>query len=415
MRALTLSTLAVLATGCIPKAYITVLEPADVALPKNIQTLAVIDRSRPSNVGQGILGTIEGALTGEAIGADREAGRQAVQGVADVIAASPRFDVVVPSFDRKGQGSNLFDRELSWESAKKICKANGAEGLVSLEALDSDSWIRQDHYIETYTDDNGRERRRTIHTAERETQVLTGWRVYSLNDAGLLDDMRDYAQASTWEEEGRTPEEARSRLPSQFDTVVSVGLESGVMYGQRIAPTYVDVARSFYAKGHDDLKQGKRYVRAGDWEGAEALWRGLIKSDDPKVRGRARFNLALSLEVQGELDRALETARKAAVDLHNGLSRQYVRTLEWRISDQRRLDEQMAPAPAPKPAPAPAEAPPRAVPVGSSPPPPKEAPVSRDGPVEDEKDDAPVGRDTAKKDETPVGRGQGGDSDDKDE
>ena len=56
--------LVALATGCMPKTSLEVLRPADVALPPHIEKLAVIDRSRPANLGQGVLGTLEGLVTG---------------------------------------------------------------------------------------------------------------------------------------------------------------------------------------------------------------------------------------------------------------------------------------------------------------------------------------------------------------
>ena len=338
---------AVFGVGCVPNAYISVLEPADVALPAHVETLAVMDRSRPANVGQGILGTIEGAITGEAIGADRDAGREALRGLTETIEASPRFEVVVPPFDRKTSESNLFDRELSWKTVRRVCKDYEAQALVALEALDSDSWIEEGSRIETDTDDNGREVKRKVFTARRETRVLSAWRVYDVKDEALLDDLRDYAIADTWEAEGHNLAEARQNLPPLYDTVVSVGYESGLMYGKRIAPTWVNVRRSYFGAGDPRMVEAKRHVKADDWEGAERLWREVGQEADPKLRGKAEFNTALALEVRGKLQKALEIAKKAAVDLHNFRSREYVRVLEMRIVDQQRLRDQMA-APEPE-------------------------------------------------------------------
>ena len=63
-------------SGCSAKLDLEVLAPAQVSVPGHIQTIAFVDRSRSKNVGQGLLGALEGALSGEAIGADSE-GREA--------------------------------------------------------------------------------------------------------------------------------------------------------------------------------------------------------------------------------------------------------------------------------------------------------------------------------------------------
>lgn len=56
--------LLILAAGCNPSLRIQVLQPSLVTSPPEIQQLTVVDRSRAKNVGQGILGALEGAITG---------------------------------------------------------------------------------------------------------------------------------------------------------------------------------------------------------------------------------------------------------------------------------------------------------------------------------------------------------------
>ena len=333
--------LAVVVSGCVPTVGLQVLKPADVALPADVQTIAVIDRSRPTNVGQGILGTLEGALTGEAIGADRDGGKEAVSRVARVLQDSPRFEVAVPTFDRKGQDSSLFDKELEWAKVRKITKAHGAQALVSLEALDSDSSITMGKYNATETNDAGREVNRVVHTAERETRVVTAWRLYYPKAPSVIDDLRDYAEVRTWREEGSTPEAARNNLPAQYGTVIQVAGQAGTAYGIRIAPTWIMVSRSYFSDSDVRMKEAKNHVKARDWPGAAQLWREVAKEADPKLRGKAEYNLALFNEVEGRLRVALERAKEAAVDFPKGRTRSYVAILQRRLSDEMRLKEQM--------------------------------------------------------------------------
>ena len=80
--------------GCGPAVTLRVLEPAAVTVPPQVETVALVDRSRPSNAGEGILGVLEGIVTGEAIGVDTEGRAQALQGLSSGLANSPRFRVV---------------------------------------------------------------------------------------------------------------------------------------------------------------------------------------------------------------------------------------------------------------------------------------------------------------------------------
>ncbi|MBN2798431.1 MAG: hypothetical protein JXX28_04725 [Deltaproteobacteria bacterium] len=346
MRALALLTVPVLLlTACAPKVSVQMLRPADVALPATIHTLAVVDRSAPTGAGQQILGTLEAAITGEGILEDRDGAREAMGGLTQVLRDSPRFEVVIISADNQAVESSIWDRELGWNAARRLARNVNADAIVALEAFDSDSFV--DHRVETQTT-NGTTTQK--HVASRETRVLAAWRVYDVSEERVLDDVRDHAYTNTWEEEGASRREATDKLPSRAFTVLDLGRDAGVGYGMRIAPTYVWQRRAYYGGGSPRLKEAKNYVKAQDWEGAVALWTLAAKAADPKIRGKAEFNMALALEVGGDLEGALEWAKKAAVSLANGRARKYVSTLQFRIREAERVAEQMRAAEAAPPA-----------------------------------------------------------------
>lgn len=334
--------------ACAPKVSVEVLRPADVALPATIRTLAVVDRSAPKGVGEGVLGTLEGALTGEGILEDREGASEAMEGLVGVLSQSPRFEVVRINATNAQVESSVWDREMTWSTAKRLARNVNADAIVALEAFDSDS--RVDSRVDTETT-NGTTTQ--THVASRETRVLAAWRVYDVEQERILDDVRDRAYTDTWEETGATRAEAVGKLPTRAFTVLDIGRDAGNAYGIRISPTYLWVSRAYYGGGSPRLKEAKHHVKAQDWEGAAQLWREAAKNADPKVRGRAEFNLALSMEVGGDLQGALEMAKKAAIDLHNGRARGYVSTLQYRLRDAERLEDQMAPQESSAPADAP--------------------------------------------------------------
>ena len=357
MRLLTLLGLT-LAAGCGSTIQLEVLQPAMVSTPAEVRVLAVVDRSKAKNVGQAVLGVLEGALTGEAIGADTEGRRESMRGMVETLTGSPRFDVVQPSLKNKDLESSLFDKTLSWPTARKICQMAKCDGIVTLEAFDSDKTDWYDESQVEETNSEGKTVTRTQWEVRREMRILTAWRYYDVKNKNILDDLRDHASARTWSHTGNTKAEAKRQLPPQTDMVKAVGYTSGIEYARRIAPTYVWVTRSFYGGGDPRLKQARTHVRATDWQGARKIWRTMVNDPDPKLKGKALFNIALSWEVEGDLDRALNKAKEAHIALGKGRTASYVATLNARIADQARLAEQLAPPPArptPSPAPAPRE------------------------------------------------------------
>jgi hypothetical protein len=337
-----LTLLAMLTSACMPKVGLTVLEPAEIGLPSDVRTLAVIDRSAPKNAGQHLLGALEGAATGEGLGTDRAGASEAVNALVDALAASPRFDVVVPIETKRGVDSNLFDKVLDWRTARRIANRVGADAIVSLEAFDSDSIIHVDVDRETVVR-NGREVEVKEFEAQRETDVLAAWRVYDVKRKVLLDDRRDVKWSESWAEEGDTRVEAVQALPSPEATVITVGRVAGLDYGERIAPHYSVIQRPYYGAGDERLKTARNYVKMDDWENAAALWKAIVKEgSDTKLVAKASHNLALYHELHGRLDRARKSAKQAVALGGGPASRTYVRDLEMRIADAHVLNAQMA-------------------------------------------------------------------------
>ena len=330
--------LPLLLVGCAPKVSLEVLQPADIYVAQHVQQIAVVDRSRASSAGEAVLGALEAVVTGEDIGADRLGRSEAVSSVTNTLAASPRFEVVQVAVD---EDSGLFADTLDWKTARRLCPPATCQGIVALEALDSDSSTDHTTRRETKTDESGKERSYMVHEVSRETWVLTAWRFYDVEKKRMIDDLRDYDARQTWSEEGATEAEARDRLPSQTDAVRSVSRQSGVDYGRRIAPTYIWVSRAFYGRRDSTLSAARPLVKSGNWDDAVAMWQPLLDSGDPTLRGKALYNMALHAEVIGDLEAASSLISEAASALPKGRVYRYQATINQRIADQAALREQL--------------------------------------------------------------------------
>ncbi|TNE90956.1 MAG: tetratricopeptide repeat protein [Deltaproteobacteria bacterium] len=338
MRSLLFATTAMLATGCAAHTSVEVLHPAQVMVPGHVQTIAIIDRSSPDNVGGNVLGAIEGALTGEGIMADREGRQAAINDLSWALREGDRYEIIVPNVTAQGVDSGVFDTQLSWSKAKRICERHGCDAILALEAFDSDSDVLNlnDGNPLRYTDDNI-----PVYGARRQTRVMTSWRLYDTSQKAVLDEQRDRSYSRNYDEEGSTLSAARNGLPLANDTVRTLGGEAGKAYAGRISPTWRWESRTWFAKGSPSLKMAKRHVKAGDWEGAAELWRQARDSGSAKERGKASFNLALYNERKGNLRQSLKLAKEGAVAVPKARTRSYVAVLQRRVRDQERLEQQL--------------------------------------------------------------------------
>ncbi len=333
-----------LLSSCMRSASLTVLQPAKFTVPENIAKIAVVDRSKPSN---GWLNVLEGMVTGEAIGQDRRSREEAVAGLTEGLRNTPRFQVVRTGIEMTGAKAGVnMPEPLSWSEIERICKEFNADAVVTIESFDTDNNVstvrRQNKSKDAKT---GKETITTRYDSDMRTSVRMGWRMYDPHTRIILDEfITDNNTASNGS--GATERDAVSRLPSQTSVTRQVAFMGGEQYGMRIAPTYVRISRDYYAKAKGvktEMKQAARYASGGSWDKAAAQWKLIYESNlsNTKVAGRAAYNMAVAAEMQGNTVVALEWAKNSWEKYGNKKARQYIYTLESRLNDQRKVDQQM--------------------------------------------------------------------------
>lgn len=343
-----------LGTGCTHAVSLKVLQPAEVYVPPQLRTVAIIDRSQATSTGGKVLAALEGALTGEQVGLDQAGRREALNSVAQNLAASPRFTVIRPATDALSVESDLFMAVLNGTTAQRICAREKCDAIVSLEMFDSDMTII-DKEIETeYTDENGKPHKKRQHEAIMDGTLVLGWRLYDARQGTILDEQLDRERQEHWSYTADTFQSAAMKLPSQEGWVIEGARYFGEQYARRIAPTFIYMQRQYYASFDDRLKKAADHVQVNDWVGAVNIWETMKTDPNPKNRAKALFNLAIAKEVEGDLDGAYKLAQQSYVEKSTGRCRDYVSILSARIADRSKLQQQLAPPPPVAPAPPPA-------------------------------------------------------------
>jgi len=356
--------------GCTPSIHLQVLEPSAITVPPHIQQVAFVDRSMAQGVGEGVLGVVEGLVTGENPGQDYKGREAAAEAIAQSLQNSPRFELVELGTIQPDSG--ILKDQIGWRAAKKTCERAGCQGLIALERFDSDSHV--EITAEPYTEiENGQEVHKKRWQAHDDTRVETSWRFYDVEQKRVLHQLTDHTTTGTWDRTGASEQEAREALPNPSNTVRGLAIQAGHHYGRLVAPTYITVSRAFFVRGHPLLRSQKNRIKAGAWESAEADWRQVLQSDaKAKARARAAHNLAINQEAAGNLDAALALARNAAILWPKGRIGQYVRILETRQQKAEDVAAQMSPAEQPAPEPEPETEEPAPPPTEAEPPAPEE-------------------------------------------
>lgn len=317
-----------------------ILKPATINVPTEIKQVGIINRSLPEK-GQGAMNVLEGLVTGESIGADREGSMECMRGLAAGLNSNPRFTaVLIEGVDFRGTGTRQWPEFLDWNQVDELCERFRVDAIVALETFDSDMELRKSSADVERTID----KKKVIvkeYYADLSMNVRSGWTIYKPEGRQIID-RNAFNDEMSWRESGDTPDQVLGKLPSKRRSINESGYYSGRQYGRRISPTWVTESRTYFRKANDDFKVASKYVKQDRWNDAIAIWKKYTLNTDPKIAGRAAYNMALASEVEGNLSLALEWANRAWQQHGLKKARHYSNLLNDRIYQQERLDQQMA-------------------------------------------------------------------------
>lgn len=333
---ITISTLA----SCTSSINLQVLKPADVTLPGEIEKFTLVNRTKPDKKNQA-WNIIEGVFTGEGVYADREGADNCLSGLMEIMQRTPRYNINQASIEFKGSGTEAFATPLTWTEVENLCKANSSEALIVLEAFDSDSRLTHDSKPIQIKNAEGVAITVTEFYSHAQMEVKSGWRIYYPKEKQIIDQHR-FSDFLTFDSKGTTPENAAAALPNKRECIKRTGVHAGAAYGYRISPQWIYVSRYFFTRGNDNMKYaGKKARKINDWKGAMEFWKKEALNSDKKIAWHASYNMAVGCEREGNLDLALEWAKKSYSIGQKSAAAQYVNILNDRIAEKKKLDEQM--------------------------------------------------------------------------
>ncbi len=324
---------------------VEILVPAEINVNKNIKHVGIINRSLPSRRRK-IANLLEGFISGESILADRSGAENCISGLSEQLNTSPRFSSVIINGERlRGTGTRKFPLPLNWRIVEDLCRRYRVDAIIALETFDSNihfdvkkKWRTKK--VKVQGSDKKKKIKVPIFYSYLEIDVNSGWRIYDPKGRSIID-MNIFSDRKSWDSSGVSRREAIDGLPDKRDAINLAGFNSGMMYGMRISPTWININRDFYVKGDPGLKKAKKFVRIRNWDRAIAIWRGLLLKVDNKIAGRAAFNLAFAYEIMGDFNKAYSWAKKSYYKFGNKRALKYMSEIRDRITDKYLLEKQL--------------------------------------------------------------------------
>ena len=316
--------------------------PAQIPLTSNVANIGIINRSEASEKNK-VLDQIDKVLSLEGLNLDKEGADKVLTGLLYELERGNRFETVQiidsPKDVQKGLG--VFPAALSWEIVKRICEENGVDVLFSLEFYDTDTAADYQMTMVKIPNNLGIIAEVPGHRIKLNTIIKNGWRVYDPANRIIVDEFISNDKVFSMGE-GINPVKALEAVVGRKEAVMNISSNLGTNYALFTKPERIRIARDYFVRGSDNFKIAKRRALTGNWDGAAELWSAELNNPKSKIAGRAFYNMAISNEINGNLDQAMEFASKAYTDYGTNQALRYVNMLKGRIVNQQELNRQLA-------------------------------------------------------------------------
>ena len=319
MKILVLLSFSLLLLACTKSVRISVMHPADVPIPADLDSVLIVDRTKiAKGDGKQVGNVLEGIFTGEPIGGDKYGKKGCLQNLEYLIAANERLSLVHREVIVLENTNGNFDNKIPLEAKflDSICAKYGADGVIALEHFDSDR------------------ARNSSGSAVGEAFVNSKWRLYYPNTKSITDkfEMQTY---------GRGYSTSFFDAPTQYKAIYNAGAQASDVYMKRIVPSMYFETRTYYTSGSKEMRMATKHGEVGNWKEARFLYESIIDGPaSPKLLGKATYNLAVASEMEGDLEMALSWANKSARTGNKSAPR-YVRILQTIINQQPLIEQQL--------------------------------------------------------------------------
>lgn len=318
------------------------VEPAPITLSKDVTRIGIINRSLPSE-GNKTADKIDQILSAEGLNLDKEGSTAAIIALKEQLQQNRNMEEIIIIDDtpnlRKGLG--VFPTTLTWNEVEILCEQYKIDALFSLEFYDTDTKVNYTSTTMEIPNNLGVRVTLPAHELTLNTLVENGWRVYDPYSRRIADEFvfSDHVVSSG---KGINPIKAYEAIVGRKEAVLHQSKYMGMDYAQRLLPYKHRVNRDYFVRGTENFKIAQRRAQAGDWDGAAELWELETTNRDAKIAGRACYNMAISNEINGNLDQAMLWATKSYTDYNNNYALPYLNTLKYRVRQKDALNRQLS-------------------------------------------------------------------------
>ncbi|MDR2497776.1 MAG: DUF6340 family protein [Tannerellaceae bacterium] len=318
---------------------IEMYSPAEITYPSGVRKVLIADNALPQPPDTNCVYLVGGIYREKCSAAADSALRDACRFLGKALVEANYFDDVLLLDEklRKDSANYYIYRKIPPEEVQALCEETGADAIITFDRLifntkkeisKSEGYVNG--AISVYV--NGIAGSYLPDGAEKPVAVLVSDSIF-------------------WSEWGESEKQVNSLLPTPEEALRIAARYVSEKICAAFVPHWESGQRWIYTSSGSRWKEGTAYAIAEKWDAAAECWQQLFdKTTNQQNRARLASNLALCDELTGKLEEAHAYASTSATlfaefqgeeALPTLLQNQYMKRLDQRIDDDRKLNLQL--------------------------------------------------------------------------
>lgn len=240
-----------------------------------------------------------------------------IAGLMNKLNESARFDSV---------GYMNYEKEVSGYHADLIARETKANLLIILSGLniDIDAAISEETNSLSYLT----------------FKIYEDWRVYDARNRKFLESIPlEYHESfGKYSRFDRSPEILNRLIKEHTD---SIAYDMAYYAGEKFIPVWTEAKRIYFSSNNQSIKQAEEAILNNDWDTAAAILEKCLSSSNRSLLKQSGYNLAFVYEMQGELEKAHQTAQKSFRLYGHKETGEYANLLHKRVMEQYKINREL--------------------------------------------------------------------------
>lgn len=339
IKSLSIAFAAVMIASCTQTLYtsVDVMRPAKVVFSKNINRVVLLNNTVPQPPGNGHKLEVLNQKPKNVILNTDSVALFCLGALTDELNSKAFFRSVMLEKESHNSSDNfLRTTPLEPDTVKYICDKYAADAAIILDKIKV-----EDNIAEYYTPENNG------FAGVFEVRYETDW---SIMEASTGHSARiRYRDTIYWENPSYNLKIAMSGLPRRIDGVIDGALNTGRKTANRFTPYWEKEDRYFFRSRNKFIRAGIDSIYIKQWNSAAKTWENALNSNSSSTRAYAANNIAIVMEINGNIDKAIQYEEEAIKDYpgstfmnqqHYYLMIDYLNELKKRKNEMELLNKQ---------------------------------------------------------------------------